>query len=104
MLLESNHDPNMLMANPHYSMRLKQRILGNNGHLCNEICAKTLVKLREAGVRHAILGHLSGENNTPELALGTAQHILREAGIEPGRDMTVDMSWRDHPGNVYTIE
>lgn len=104
VLLESNHDPQMLMDNPHYSYTLKQRILGNHGHLCNEICAKTLVKLCEAGVHRAVLGHLSGENNTPQLAMDTAVETLTNAGAVLGDDITVDMSWRDRPGNVYTIE
>lgn len=72
VLLESNHDPNMLMCNDHYSAALKRRILGNRGHLSNDACAEVLVKLAESGVRNIILGHLSGENNTPELALNTS--------------------------------
>lgn len=104
VLLESNHDPRMLMENPHYSSALKRRILGNQGHLCNEVCAKTLVKLCESGVKRAILGHLSGENNTPQLAMDTALEILTDSGAVPGRDIAVDMSWRDRPGNVYTLE
>lgn len=104
VLLESNHDPDLLMQNPHYSLQLKQRILSDHGHLSNEVCAKTLVKLCEQGLRRAVLGHLSPENNTPELALNTALNTLTGSGVEIGKDMIVDMSWRDRPGNVYTIE
>lgn len=103
VLLESNHDPDMLMRNPNYSLMLKRRILSNRGHLSNEMCSKTLVKLCESGVRRAVLGHLSAENNTPELAMDTALAVLTEAHVRPGEDICVDMSWRDRPGNVYTI-
>ena len=65
VLLESNHDPEMLSQNTHYTAALKRRILGRNGHLSNESCAQALVELVETGVRNVILGHLSGENNTP---------------------------------------
>ncbi len=104
VLIESNHDPDMLMNNPHYSAALKQRILSNHGHLSNETCAKALCEIYGTGVHHIILGHLSGENNTPELALSTSVHELCRQGIAPDKDVWVDMAWRDHVGNVYTIE
>ncbi len=104
LLLESNHDPDMLMQNPHYSYALKQRILGNHGHLSNASCAETLPLLGESGVRNIILGHLSGENNTPELALNTALSTLTHHGITPDVDMCVDMAWRERIGNFYFIE
>lgn len=55
-------------------------------------------------MRRAVLGHLSGENNTPDLAMNTALNTLCACGAVIGQDITVDMSWRDRPGNVYTIE
>lgn len=104
VLLESNHDPDMLRANPHYSSYLKQRILSNHGHLSNEACASALVKLVESGVHHVILGHLSGENNLPELALETSENKALEAGIRLGRDLSLDLAWRDRVGSVYTLK
>jgi len=104
VLLESNHDPDMLRANPHYSSFLKQRILSNHGHLSNEACASALIQLVETGVHHVILGHLSGENNRPELALRTSEDRAEEAGIRLGVDLSLDIAWRDRIGGVYTLK
>lgn len=104
VLLESNHDPDMLRANPHYSSYLKQRILGNRGHLSNQACAEALLQLVDSGVRHVILGHLSGENNLPELALRTSERRAEEAGLHLGRDLSIDLAWRDRVGGVYTLK
>ena len=103
ILLESNHDPDMLRRNVHYSARLKERILSDHGHLSNETSARALCELQGTGVRQVILGHLSGENNTPELAMTTAVDMLAANGIAAGRDVQVDMAWRDRVGSVYTI-
>lgn len=103
VLLESNHDPDMLRANPHYPQALKNRILGNRGHLSNESCAQALEQLVGTGVRHVILGHLSGENNLPELAYNTSCRHLCRLGLTPGADVTVDMAWRDKVSQVYTL-
>lgn len=75
VLLESNHDPDMLRRNEHYSAALKERILGNRGHLSNAACADAVIQLAQTGVKQIILGHLSGENNLPELALATSTSV-----------------------------
>ena len=103
VLLESNHDPDMLRANPHYPLALKQRILGNHGHLSNDACAEALVELASSGVKNVILGHLSGENNTPDLAMMTSESRVELEGIRLGEDLTLDLAWRDKVGNVYTF-
>lgn len=103
VLLESNHDPDMLRANPHYPLALKQRILGNHGHLSNDACAEALVELASSGVKNVILGHLSGENNTPDLAMMTSESRVELEGIRLGEDLTLDLAWRDKVGNVYTL-
>ena len=51
-----------------------------------------------------ILGHLSGENNLPELALQTSENRAEEAGIRLGYDLSLDLAWRDRVGNVYTLK
>ena len=103
ILLESNHDPDMLRANPRYSAQLKARILGERGHLSNASCAEALLRLIAAGTGTVVLGHLSGENNTPELAERVSSEILRREGIEPGRDVGLSVALRDTVGAVYTI-
>lgn len=103
VLLESNHDPDMLLHNERYTASLKQRIMGNYGHLSNAACAAALLRLFESGVRHALLGHLSQDNNTPELAMRTVEEELIHNGVHPGRDIFLDMAWRDRMGELYTI-
>ncbi len=104
VLLESNHDPDMLLANTRYPESLKQRILCSRGHLSNMTCAQTLMKLYETGVQHALLGHLSQDNNTPELAMHTVASELSRQGIRPGEDIRLDLTWRDRIGGYYTLE
>ena len=104
VLFESNHDPEMLRSNPHYTSALKQRILSRRGHLSNEDCGHGICSLLDNDVHHVILGHLSGENNTPELAMDTSLRILGDAGAAVNQDIHLYMAWRDHVGQVYTID
>lgn len=67
LYLEANHDIHMLQVGP-YPYYLKQRILGERGHLSNEAAGKLLSRLLHDGMRAIVLGHLSQENNLPELA------------------------------------
>ena len=103
VLLESNHDPELLRRNEHYSSRLKQRILGNRGHLSNDACADALMELVDTGVRNVILGHLSGENNTPELALRTSEERAEREGVRLGVELCLDIAYRDRIGSVYSL-
>lgn len=72
LLLEANHDINMLQVGP-YPYYLKQRILGNRGHLSNELSGKLLSRLLHDKLKSVILGHLSLENNLAELAYETVR-------------------------------
>lgn len=67
ILLEANHDVNMLQVGP-YPYPLKQRILGKRGHLSNENSGRLLSRILHDGMKYISLGHLSQENNLPELA------------------------------------
>ena len=67
LLLEANHDIRMLQAGP-YPFPLKRRILSDYGHLCNEASGQLLTRIWHPGLRHILLGHISQENNLPELA------------------------------------
>ena len=104
LLLESNHDPDLLMQNPHYSMHLKQRILGSHGHLSNAASAEALLDLVDSGVRQVLLGHLSGENNTPELAMSTATERLCRAGVRINEDVGLGIAWRDRVSRKFEIQ
>lgn len=67
LLLEANHDVNMLQVGP-YPYYLKQRILGERGHLSNENTGRLLCRILHDKLQTVLLGHLSKENNLPELA------------------------------------
>ena len=72
VLLEANHDIHMLEvgAYPYY---LKQRILGDKGHLSNELSGQLLCDILHDNLKHIILGHLSKENNYARLAYETVK-------------------------------
>lgn len=92
VLLESNHDVRMLQSNPQYPYPLKKRILGTHGHLCNEVCAETACLLAESGTQHLFLGHLSEQNNLPELAYRVTADALEAAGAVCGDDITLTVA------------
>lgn len=81
-VLEANHDIETLRSGP-YPFYLKQRILGEQGHLCNEDAARFAVTLAESGTAELILAHLSRENNTPAMALRAVETALSAAGLAP---------------------
>jgi phosphoribosyl 1,2-cyclic phosphodiesterase len=75
MVLESNHDVNMLKVGP-YPWSLKQRVLSRRGHLSNDSVATYLAAQFDGKARHVVLAHLSQSNNLPELACLSAQKAL----------------------------
>ena len=76
-IFESNHDVEMLM-NGKYPYHIKQRILGDRGHLSNKDSAYYLTKFVGNKTTNIILAHLSKDNNTKELALNTLKESLKE--------------------------
>lgn len=90
-VLESNHDIDMLKTGP-YPYVLKRRILSDKGHLSNAACSAELCELVRGGTLRLMLGHLSEQNNTPELALGTAAAELMRAGMRRNSDFTLDVA------------
>ena len=96
VILESNHDENMLMMGP-YPYALKRRILSEEGHLSNGCAAEFLCELTGVGARHLLLAHLSAENNTPELAYLTARTALGRSGLVQDEDYTLAVARRDTP-------
>ncbi len=75
MLLESNHDLEMLRDGP-YPWQVKQRVLSRVGHLSNEAAAQFLENGYDGQAAYVILAHLSESNNLPELARVTAERAL----------------------------
>ncbi len=79
MVVEANHDKAQLMAGP-YPWVLKQRIASATGHLGNHETAALVSACAHRGLGAVILAHLSETNNSPELAVGTVQAVLRRHG------------------------
>lgn len=85
VVIESNHDVEML-KNGSYPYPLKQRILGDFGHLSNAMCAKLLPHLVRYGCESVVLAHLSEENNTPETAFCASKESLNANGFSVNLD------------------
>ena len=103
ILIEANHDIRMLQTGP-YPYYLKQRILGDRGHLCNESSGQLLGSICSERLKHIILGHLSKENNLPELAFEAVRMEIN-MGDNPfhATDFDITVAKRDVPSEVITI-
>ena len=97
VLIESNHDINMLQIGP-YPYALKRRIWGNKGHLSNETCGNLLNEIISDRLKKVILGHLSKENNLPELAYETIRNEINMAdGNYCADDISIQVASRTEP-------
>ncbi|MGN1315183.1 MAG: MBL fold metallo-hydrolase [Lachnospiraceae bacterium] len=95
LFLEANHDVNMLQVGP-YPYALKQRILGDKGHLSNERSGQLLGKLLHDKLQAVVLGHLSKENNLPELAYETVRvELTMEKKGYWGNEFPITVAKRD---------
>ena len=90
VIIEANHDLEML-RNGVYPYHLKTRILSDSGHLSNVDCGKLCVMLAKDGTKAFWLGHLSAENNTPELAYNTVKSALNDSGIDVGNEISLNV-------------
>lgn len=76
LIIESNHDIKMLLLT-NRTYELKNRIMSDHGHLCNEDSAVIAISLLGEKTKQIILAHLSEEANTPELALAAYDKIFK---------------------------
>jgi phosphoribosyl 1,2-cyclic phosphodiesterase len=75
LLLESNHDVEMLKVGP-YPWQVKQRVMGRNGHLSNDVACSFIREELDFSTSTLILGHLSESNNHPEIVRLCANQAL----------------------------
>ncbi len=103
LLLESNHDIRMLEIGS-YPYPLKRRILSDHGHLSNERAGELLNTILHPGLKFILLGHLSEENNYPELALLSVKTEVDTAdnGYR-SEDFTIDVASRYEPSAMYEV-
>lgn len=80
LLLESNHDLDMLKVGP-YPWSIKQRVMSRVGHLSNLGMSEYLLEDLDASTTHLVLGHLSEQNNHPEIVRIVATQSLEERGL-----------------------
>ncbi len=99
VLIEANYDKNMLQVGP-YPYYLKQRILGTKGHLSNENSGQLLRTIFSNKLRYIMLGHLSKENNYPELAYQAVKVEIQEA---LNNNVKLSVAHRDRPTELVTL-
>ncbi len=103
VLLEANHDIRMLETGP-YPYNLKRRILSDYGHLCNERSGQLLSDIASNHLKTVILGHLSKENNLPELALMCVRNELNSSDNEfTAKDFDIFAANRDSISRVIEL-
>ncbi len=101
LFIEANHDINMLMVGK-YPYHLKQRILGDRGHLSNDTSADLISKLIHPKLKHILLAHLSKENNYEELAYETVCCELMSRGSSFLAE-NISVAHREQPSRMVTI-
>lgn len=100
-IMELNHNVEML----HMTGRpwpLKQRILGDYGHLSNEDGSYVFSKIMNENTRHIFIAHISQEANLPEVALMTLKEVLKEQRSNTTK-LSIHMTYPLAPSNVIEI-
>ena len=103
IVLEANHDIHMLEVGP-YPYPLKRRVMGDKGHLSNELSGRLLCDILHDNLKHVVLGHLSKENNYEELAYETVK-LEVTMGNNPykGEDIPIMVAKRDTVSEIITF-
>ncbi len=101
IMLESNYEPEVLKFS-NYPYVLKKRIDGPNGHLSNILAGQTISKLIPYGLKSVMLGHLSKENNFPELAYRTVLEQLNKNNIS-STSICLHVANRSTPSSLINI-
>ena len=96
LILEANHDPQMLMDGP-YPWETKRRVKSRQGHLSNFDAAELLVELDHKNLAGVVLAHLSETNNNPELALEAVRAVINR------QDQFLRAAKQNEPGPIFNI-
>ncbi len=96
LLLEANHDLDMLKVGP-YPWSVKQRVMSRHGHLSNLSMSEYLLENLESSTAHLVLGHLSEQNNHPEIVRLIATQSLEARGF----CTTLSIAAQRHPSEVF---
>lgn len=103
LVLEANHDIHMLEVGP-YPYPLKRRVMGEKGHLSNELSGRLLCDILHENLKNVTLGHLSKENNYAELAYETVK-LEVTLGDNPykGDDIPIQVAKRDTVSEIISF-
>lgn len=103
IVLEANHDIHMLEVGP-YPYYLKQRVMGDKGHLSNELTGRLLCNILHDNLKYIMLGHLSKENNYEELAKETVKLEVTMGDVPyRGEDLPLLVAKRDNMSQILDI-
>lgn len=103
VVLEANHDTHMVEVGP-YPYPLKRRVLGDHGHLSNEMSGRLLCSILHDNMKHIVLGHLSKENNFPELAYETVKlEVTMSSTPYDGNQIPLMVADRDKMSKILCI-
>lgn len=95
LVLECNHDPQMLREGP-YPPALQARVGGDLGHLSNEQSAAIVKKVDTSKLQHLVAAHISEKNNLPQLAEAALSQALNcENGWIALAEQDKGLSWRE---------
>ena len=93
----------MLESGP-YPYYLKRRIAGDKGHLSNETAGRLLTEILHDDLKHILLGHISKENNFPDLAYEAVRlEIDLGFGEYKGKDFDIQVASRDHMSEIFEV-
>ena len=101
IFLESNYDEHMLKTGT-YPPQIKRRILSSEGHLSNNDCANSIVRLIEKGTKHFVLMHISENNNTYELAYGTTINVLKSKNLD--KNIFIGVAFQHKVGSNFILK
>lgn len=100
--IESNHDINMLREGS-YPWDLKKRIMSSHGHLSNYDAGMIMGDVLSGTGEIVLLGHLSKDNNLPDLAYETVRRGIISQGIDVDNDISLNLSYRDRSTCLFNI-
>ncbi|CUX41911.1 MBL fold metallo-hydrolase [Clostridium sp. C105KSO13] len=103
VLLEANHDIHMLEVGT-YPYYLKRRVMGDKGHLSNELSGRLLCDILHSNLKRILLGHLSKENNYAALAYETVKlEVTLSDNDYKGEDLDMTVAKRDMISEIITV-
>ena len=101
LIIESNHDIQMLLQTKR-TYQLKERIMSDHGHLCNEDSAIAVCEILGDKTKDIVLAHLSEEANTPELAIKAYQKIFKHFDVKFNKyNIQCANQWKSTLGGSY---